>query len=139
MAVNIQSAKLNAQTFRWSLNTAIFKIAAAATIDQELTKCWAVLWELSSYYVIVSVSWMEKSLAVLLHVKGNILLRDTHFIKPESLTHQAMSRKETHFQRKASRPTTSRACLLSHDTLELRNAIQDEISHRLLGSMSPPL
>lgn len=74
MGVNIQSARLNAQTFTRSLNTAIFKIAAAATIDQELTKCWAVCWELSSYYLIVSVSWMEKSPAMLFHVKGNILL-----------------------------------------------------------------
>lgn len=34
------------------------KIAAAAAIDQELIKGWAVWWVLSGYYLVSPVSWM---------------------------------------------------------------------------------
>lgn len=82
MAVNIQSVQLNAQDFRWSLNAAIFKTAAAATIDQELTKCGAVWWVLSSYSLVIPVSWVETSPAVLLQVKGGTFYSRTELREP---------------------------------------------------------
>lgn len=64
------TVQLDAQNFRWSPNAAVFKIAAAAAIDQELIKGWAVWWVLSGYYLVSPSHGWQTSPVTLLHVKG---------------------------------------------------------------------